>query len=157
MLKTSATKRSSCTIDCFFAQRTASPGVSPLKRPTEREVRRDSCGKEHRVFTEGDAIHVLCATVSFKTARLRVVQTSSRVMCDSCGRSVTAVQGLLLSDSGQSQFKQEQFICAGCLMTTGTEIWEGDECNKPRHLQKGLHCVQETHCPERKQARRKES
>ena len=85
--------------DCFSPQRTASPGASQLRRRTEREVRRDSCGKEHIVFAEGDAMHVLCATVSFKRARRRVVQTSSRVMCDSCGRSVSAVSGCLLTAS----------------------------------------------------------
>ena len=105
MLKTSVTKEVLC--DSFFAQCTASPGASQLRRRTER---RDTCGKEHIVFAEGDAIHVLCAIVSFKTARRRVVQTSSRVMCDSRGRSVSAVQVCLLSDSGQSQFKREQLI-----------------------------------------------
>ena len=99
-------------------------------------MRRNSCGKEHMVFAEGDAIHVLCAVVSFKTARRRVVQNSSRVMCDNCGRSVSTVQRCLLSVSGQSQLKQEQFICAGCLMTTGTELWEAHECNKPGQLRK---------------------
>ena len=54
------------------------------------------------------------ASVSFKTARQRVVPTSSRVMCDSCERSVSSFQGCLLSDSGQSQFKRKQFIRAGC-------------------------------------------
>ena len=122
--------------DCLLPQCTASPEVSPLMRRTEREVRKDSCDKEHMVFAEGDAIHVLCASVSFQTARLRVLQTSSRVMCDSCGRPVSAVQGLLLSDSGQSQFMQEQVICAGCLMTAGTERWETHECNKTGHLRK---------------------
>ena len=48
------------------------------RRRTERSVRRNSC-----------------AVVSFKTARRRVVQTSSRVMCDSCERSVSAVLGCL--------------------------------------------------------------
>ena len=45
--------------DCFFPQYIASPGVSPLMRRTEREVRRDSCDKVHIVFTDGDDIHVL--------------------------------------------------------------------------------------------------
>ena len=59
--------------DCLFPQCYANPGVSPLRRRTERGVRRDCC-----------------AIVSFKTARRRVVQTSSegvRVMCDTCERS----------------------------------------------------------------------
>ena len=105
-------------------------------RRTEREVRRDSNDKVHMVFTEGDALHVLCAMVSFKTARRRVAQTSSRVMCDSCERSVSSFQGCLFSHSGQSQFKQEQSICAGCLMMTGIECWESHECNKPGQLRK---------------------
>ena len=88
------------------------------------------------VFTEGDDIHVRCAIVSFKKARLRVVQTSSRVMCDRCERSVSSFQGCLLSDSGQSQFKREQFIRTGCLMMTGIERWESHECNKPGKLRK---------------------
>ena len=45
--------------DCCFPQRTADPGVSRLRRRTEREVRRDNCGKEYIVFAEGDAVHVL--------------------------------------------------------------------------------------------------
>ena len=73
--------------------------------------------------------------VSFKTARRRVVQTSSRVMCDSCERSVSSFQGCLLSDNGQPQFKQEQFIRGGCWMMAGIERWEFHECNNPGHLQ----------------------
>ena len=69
--------------DCLLPQYHANPGVSTLMRRTEGEVRRDSCDKVHIVFTEGDDIHVLCTIVSFKTARRRVVQNSSRVMCDS--------------------------------------------------------------------------
>ena len=52
------------------------------------------------------------------------MRASSRVVCDSCGWSVPAAQCVLLSDSGQSRFKQEQFLCAGCLMTAATEISE---------------------------------
>ena len=55
--------------DCFFPQYYGTPRLSPLRRRTEREVQRDSCGKEHIVFAKGDDIHVLCAIVSFKTAR----------------------------------------------------------------------------------------
>ena len=88
--------------DCLFPQYYANPGASPLMRRTEREVRRDSCDKVHIVFTEGDAIHVLCAVVSFEAARRWEVQASSRVMCDSCERSVSSFQGCLFSDSGQS-------------------------------------------------------
>ena len=117
--------------DCFFPQYNANPGVSPLRRRTERQVRRDSCDKVHTVFTEGDAIHVLCAIVSFETARRRVVQTTSRVRCDSCERSVSSFQGCLFSDSGQSQFKREKFIRTGCLMMTGIERRGSHECNKP--------------------------
>ena len=138
---------------CLLPQYFANPGV--LMRRTEREVRQESCDKVHIVFTEGDDIHVLCAIVSLKTAR-RVVQNSSRVMCDSCERSVSSFQSCLFSDSGQSQFKREQFICAGCLMMIGTECWESHECNKPGQLRKDC-SVQETHCRERKQAQRKES
>ena len=77
--------------DCLFSQYYANPGVCPLRRRTEREVRQDSSGEVHIVFTEGNTIHLLYATVSFKTIRRRVVQTSSRVTCDSCGRSVSEV------------------------------------------------------------------
>ena len=93
-------------------------GVSPLRRRTERGVRRDSC-----------------AIVSFKTVRRRVVQTSSQVMCDGCRRAVSAVQGCWFSDSGQSHFKQEQFIRSGSWMMGGIERWESHECNLPRQLQ----------------------
>ena len=122
--------------DCLFPQYYANSAVPPLMRQTEREVRRDSCDKVHIVFTEGDDLHVLCAIVSLMTARRRVVQNSSRVMCDSCERSVSSFQSCLCSDSGQSQFKREQFICAGCLMTTGIERWESHECNNPGQLRK---------------------
>ena len=132
MLKTSATKKD--LRDCLFPQYNAHRGVSPLRRRTERQVRRDSCDKVHIVFKEGDAVHVLCAIVSFETARRRVVQTSSRVRCDSCERSVSSFQGCLFSDSGQSQFKREQFNRTGCLIMTGIERRESHECNKPGHL-----------------------
>ena len=99
--------------DCLFPQYYTNPGVSPLIIRTEREVRRDSCDKVHIVFTEGEDTHVLCAIVSLTTARGRAVQTSS--------------------DSGQSQFKREQFVRAGCLMI-GIERWESHECDKPGQL-----------------------
>ena len=89
-------------------------GSSPWRIRTKRDVRQDSLGKEHLVVVESDAIHRLCSVVSFKTAQRREVQTSSRILCDGCGRSVSAVQGRLCSDAGQLQFKQEQVICAGC-------------------------------------------
>ena len=120
-----------------------------MRRRNEREVRRDSCDKAHIVFTEGDDIHVMCVIVSFETARRRVVQHSSRVMCDSCERSVPSFHGCLFSDSGQSQ-------CTGCLMMIGIERWESYECNTPGQLRKDC-SVQETHCGERKQAQMKES
>ena len=104
--------------DCFFTQCIVSPGASPHRSRTECEVRRDSC-----------------AIVSFKTVRRRVVQTSSQVMCDSCRRSVSPVQGCLFSDAGQSHFKQEQFSCTGCWMVAGVERWESHECNKLGQLQ----------------------
>ena len=53
--------------DCSFPQYYTNPEVSPLRSRTEREVRRDGCGKEHTVFTEGDDIHVLGAVVSFNS------------------------------------------------------------------------------------------
>ena len=109
---------------CFFPHRAASLGASPLRRRTERDVRKDSCGNRNMVFAEGDAIHVLCATVSFKTARLRVVRTSSRVVCDSCVRSVSAARCFWLLDSGQLRVIQEQFIRIGCLMMAGTDVSE---------------------------------
>ena len=71
--------------DCFFPQCKVSPGSSPWRRRTQCEVRRDSFDKEHTVVAESDAIHMLCSVVSFKTARRRAVQTSSRILCDSCG------------------------------------------------------------------------
>ena len=103
--------------DCLFPQYYANPGVSPWRRRTERGVRRDSC-----------------AIISFLTARRRVVQTSSRVMCDSCERSVSSFQGCLLSDSRHSQFEREQFIRAGCWTLTGIERWESHECNMPGQM-----------------------
>ena len=93
--------------DCLFPQYYANPGASLLMRRTEREVRRDSSDKVHMVLTEGDDVHVLCAIVSFKAAKRRVVQTSSRVMCDSCGRSVSEVQGCLFSFSLDSRNSSE--------------------------------------------------
>ena len=80
-----------------------------MRRRTEGEVRRDSCD-----------------SVSFKTVR-RVVQTSSQVVCDSCRRAVSAVQGCLFSDAGQSHFKRDQFIRAGCWMMAGIERWEYED------------------------------
>ena len=77
----------------YDAVHSASPRVSPIRRRTESEVRRDSC-----------------ATVSCKTVRRRVVQTNSQVMSDSGRRSVSAVQSSLFSDFGQSHFNQEQFL-----------------------------------------------
>ena len=120
--------------DQELKQYCTSPGESPLERRKEREMRRDSCGKVQMVFTEGDDIRVLGATVSFKTSRRRAVRTRSQVMCDSCELSVSSFQGCLLSESGQSQFKRGQFIRTGCLMMTGIEHWESYECNKPGHL-----------------------
>ena len=105
--------------DCFFPQRKASSGSSPLRKRTEK----------HTVVAELDAIRMLCAVDSFKAARRRAVQTSSRIICDRCGRSVFAVQGCFVPDSGKSPFKQEQFIFAGCLMA-GIERGESHECNK---------------------------
>ena len=55
-------------------------------------------------------------------------------MCDSYGRSVFAVQGCFLPDSGQSQLEQEQFTRAGCLMMAGVGRWDFHECNKPGQL-----------------------
>ena len=57
-------------------------------------------------------------------------------MGDSCRRAVSEVQGCLFSDSGQSQFKQEQFSYAGCLMMAGIERWECHECNKTGQMRK---------------------
>ena len=93
--------------DCFFPQRKTSLGVSPLMRRTEREVRSDSCDEVDRVFTEGDAIHKLCAIVSFKTTRRRAVHNSSRVMRDSCGRSVSSFQGCVSSQTRVSRKSSE--------------------------------------------------
>ena len=121
---------------CFFPHRTASPGASPLRRRTERDVRKDSCGKGNIVFMECDALHVPYAIVSFKTDRLWMVRISLQVLCYSCGRSIPADQGCSLSGSGQLRFMREQFIYAGCLMTAGTELWEAHECNKPGQLRK---------------------
>ena len=123
--------------DCFFPQYIASPGVSPLMRRTEREVRRDSCDKVHIVFTDGDDIHVLLPLFHSRQLDDGCVQTSSRVMSDSFGRSVSSVQGCLFTDSGQSQFKREQFHLHLMLDDmTGIERWESHECNKPGQLRK---------------------
>ena len=78
--------------DCFFPHCKASFGSSPRRRRTKCEVRRDTFDKQYIVVAESDAIHMQCSVVSFKTARRRVLQTSSRIVCDSCGRSVS-VQG----------------------------------------------------------------
>ena len=64
-----------------------------------------------------------------------MMRASSRVVCDSCGWSVPAAQGVLLSDSGQSRRKQEQFLCAGCLMTASTEF---SEVSKVPEVQESL-------------------
>ena len=72
---------------CFFPHRTASPGVSLLRRRTERNVLRDSRDKRGtQPFAEGDAIHVLCAIVTIKTVRLWMVRAGSQVVCDNCRR-----------------------------------------------------------------------
>ena len=47
---------------------------------------------------------------------------------------MSEVQGCLFLDSGQSQFKREQFIRTGCLIMTGIDRWESYECNKPGQL-----------------------
>ena len=70
--------------ECLFPQCIISPGTSPMWRQTECEVRR-----------------VSCAIVPFKSVRRRVVQTRSRVMCDSGRRKVSAVEGCLLLGSRQ--------------------------------------------------------
>ena len=88
---------------CFFPHGTASPGASPLRRHTERDMREDSCAKGTLSSRWSDAIHVPSAIVLFKAARLQEVRISSRVLCDSCGPSVPATQGVLLSDCGQSR------------------------------------------------------
>ena len=85
--------------------------------------------------TEGEARQDSCDIGSFKAVRRRLVQTSSQVMCASCRRAVSAIRGCLFSDCGQSYFKQEHFIRAGCWMVAGTERWESHECNKPGQLQ----------------------
>ena len=124
--------------------------ISPLRRRTEREVQRDSCDKVHIVFTEGGDIHVLCVIVSFETARRRVVQTSSRVMCyrkkDVCSQTLVS-----RNSSENSSF------FTGCLMMTGIECWESHECNKPGHLRKRTAVCARNAFRERKQAQRQES
>ena len=137
MLNMSATKKVMC--DCFFPQYKASFGSSPWRRRTKCEVRREQLlTKNHIVVAESDAIHMQCSVVSFKTARRRVVQTmfANRV------RQLRAVSirsprlVWLFLDFGQSQFKQEQLICVGCLMMAGIERWESHECNKLGQLRK---------------------
>ena len=66
MVKTSATKRFGAIVSFLRNAQT----LKDLRQ------RRDSCD-----------------IISGKTVRRRVVQTSSRVMCDSCRRAVSAVQG----------------------------------------------------------------
>ena len=87
-------------------------------------MREASCNKRNTVVKEGDTINVLCDTVSFKTFRLRVVRAGLRVVSESCERSVFAAQGLLISEFDQLRVKQDQFKCAGCLMTAVTGVWE---------------------------------
>ena len=112
--------------DCFLPQYIVSPGTSPTMRRTKCEVRRDSCN-----------------IVSFKTVRRREVQTSSQVMCDSCRRAVSAVEGRWLSDSDQSHFKQEQLLCAGCWMMAGIELNVGSlMCKKLGQFQTDCSVVQ---------------
>ena len=86
--------------------------------------------------------------ITFKTNRSWVVQTSSRVMCHGCERSVSSFSGCLLSDSGQSRFKHPLGMNRLCLTLTGIERWESHESNKSRQLERGLQCVQETYCRE---------
>ena len=105
---------------CVFPHRTVSPGVSRSGRQTERDVREASCDRRNTLVKEGDTINVLCDTVSFKTVRLRAVRAGLRVVCDCCERSVSAAQGLLMSDFYQLRVVQDQSNCAGCLMTAGT-------------------------------------
>jgi len=102
--------------------RTGSPGASLLRRRTGSDVLKNGRGRGNIVFAEGDALNVPFTIVSFRTARLWVVRAGSRVVCDSCARSVPTAQGFLLSDSGRSRFMQERFLCAGCLMTAGAEV-----------------------------------
>ena len=109
------------------------------------------------VFAASDAVHVLYAIVLFKTAPLRVVRTSSRVVCDSCGRSVPAAQGVFFSDSGQSRFTKEQFFCAGCFRTASTELWETHECNRPGLLRKNCSVYKKRIAKKRTQTQRRES
>ena len=111
-------------------------GASRSGRQTERVVREASCDKRSTVVKEGDTISVLCDTVSFKTVRLRVVRAGLRVVCDSCERSVSAAQGLLISDFDHLRVIQDESKCAGCLMTAGTGVWESHECDKTGQLRK---------------------
>ena len=74
--------------------------------------------------------------VTVKTDRSWVVQTSSRVMCDGCERSVSSFSGCLLSDSGESRFKHPVGMNRLCLTLTGVERWESHESNKSRQLRK---------------------
>ena len=99
-------------------------------------MREGSCDKRNTVVKEGNTINVLCDTVSFKTVRLRVVRAGFRVVCDSCERSVSAAQGLLISDFDQLRVTQDQSKCAGCLMTAGTGVWASHECDKTGQLRK---------------------
>ena len=87
--------------DCLFTQYYGNFEASPLVRRTEREVRRDSCGKEHIVVTEGNEIHMLCAIVSFKTARRRVAQKQF-------ASHVTVASG---------QFPRSKVVCSQTLLS----------------------------------------
>ena len=119
-----------------------------------------ACSATKQLRQSAHSLHagwrLLSAIVSFETVRRRVVQTSSKVTCDRCERSVSSFQGCLFSESGEPQFKRGQFIRTGCLMMTGIERGESYEGNMPGQVQ-GLQCVHETHYRERKQAQRKES
>ena len=83
---------------CAFPHRTVSPGASRSARQTERDVREASCDKRNTVVKEGDTVNVLCDSVSTETVRLRTVRAGLRVVRDSFERSVSAAQGLLISD-----------------------------------------------------------
>ena len=129
----------------FFPHRTASPAASPLRKRTKRDVRKDSCSKENIAIAEFHTMHMLhtmrydaraARHCSFKTGRLWVARTRSRVVCGNCEWSVAATQGVLLKNSGQFRFKHPAEMYRLCLMTADAEHWEAHECSKPGQLRK---------------------
>ena len=81
-------------------------------------MRKDRYGKRNRVVAEGHASHVVCYTVLSKTARLRVVQNSSRVVCVIVASEVSV---------GGSRFVDLRFCSVAIQASSGTELFVLDD------------------------------